>query len=140
VESIDTSRVRFVRRKMEQWGSDGDFFKVTGSGVKRGFSGEGRAGFSRFGKEQGWGDGQRLGVRAGVWWMAQWFGAVGSQSLMSWEAFRPHNCVRQRGFGVLIRKEDFDHALVHGIPFCAKPSILPPGESAEVDSLKRSGQ
>jgi hypothetical protein len=25
---------------MEQWGSESDFFKVTGSGVKRGFLGE----------------------------------------------------------------------------------------------------
>ena len=44
---------------MEQWGSESDFFKVTGSGVKRGFSGEGAAGFSRFGKGQGRMDGGR---------------------------------------------------------------------------------
>jgi len=40
---------------MEQWGSEGELFKVTGSGVKRSFSGEGAGGFSRFGKEQGGG-------------------------------------------------------------------------------------
>jgi len=40
VEAIEASRVRDDKCKMEQWGSESDFFKVTGSGVKRGFSGE----------------------------------------------------------------------------------------------------
>ena len=37
--------------KMEQWGSESDFFKVTGLGVKRGFSGEGAAGFPVLGRD-----------------------------------------------------------------------------------------
>ena len=40
MEAIEASRVRDDKCKMEQWGSESDFFKVTGSGVKRGFSGE----------------------------------------------------------------------------------------------------
>jgi len=56
-QAIDASLVRFDIWKMEQWGSESDFFKVTGSGVKRGFRGEGASGFSRFGNGQGCGDG-----------------------------------------------------------------------------------
>ena len=55
MEAIEASRVRDDKCKMEQWGSESDFFKVTGSGVKRGFSGEGAAGFPVLGRNGGGG-------------------------------------------------------------------------------------
>ena len=39
VEAIEASRVRFDLLKMEQWRSEGEFFKMTGFGVKSEFVG-----------------------------------------------------------------------------------------------------
>ena len=55
MEAIEASRVRVDLWEMEQWGSESDFFKVTGLGVKRGFSGEGAAGFPVLGRNGGGG-------------------------------------------------------------------------------------
>lgn len=39
MEAIEASRVRFDLLKMEQWRSEGEFFKMTGFGVKSEFVG-----------------------------------------------------------------------------------------------------
>src|SRR5208283_2579367 len=59
---------------MEQGRSEGVRFEMRGFCVKRGFSGEGPFCFSRFGKEQGWADGDDWEVSAGA--CGEWRGVL----------------------------------------------------------------